>query len=69
MRSIAVSGDTQSTASEQTRREASPIDIALQSIREALVGLQFGEVTVVLQDGVVVQLERTERRRLRKNQR
>jgi hypothetical protein len=39
------------------------------SIREALVGLQFGEVTVVLQDGVVVQLERTERRRFRKGQR
>ena len=69
MRSITVREDSQSNPSDATRREPSPIDAALQSIREALVGLQFGEVTVVLQDGVVVQVERTERRRFRKGQR
>ena len=37
---------------------------SLEHIRDALHGLRFGEVTVVVQDGVVVQLERTERTRL-----
>jgi len=36
---------------------------ARTQIEEALRDLQFGQVTVVVQDGVVVQLERTERRR------
>lgn len=39
---------------------------ALQQIEEALRGLRFGHVTVVIQDGVVVQVERTEKRRLRR---
>ncbi len=68
MRSIAVRDESQVNSAEVARRDPSSIDAALQSIREALVGLQFGEVTVVLQDGVVVQLERTERRRFRKGQ-
>lgn len=37
---------------------------ALEHIEAALRGLQFGEVTIVVQDGVVVQIERTERMRL-----
>ena len=36
---------------------------ALQNVEEALRGLAFGTVTLVVQDGVVVQVERTERRR------
>jgi hypothetical protein len=36
----------------------------LQCIAEALRGLQYGTVTVIVQDGVVVQVERTEKRRL-----
>jgi hypothetical protein len=68
MRSIAVRDESHVNSAEVARRDPSSIDAALQSIREALVGLQFGEVTVVLQDGVVVQLERTERRRFRKGQ-
>jgi len=39
---------------------------ALRQIEEALRGLQFGQVTVTVQDGVVVQVERTERRRFQK---
>lgn len=38
----------------------------LEQIAVALHGLQFGEVTVIVQDGVVVQVDRLERRRLRK---
>lgn len=37
---------------------------SLQAVREALRGLQFGSVTVVVQDGVVVQVERIEKKRL-----
>jgi hypothetical protein len=37
---------------------------ALSHIQEALRGLRFGQVTVTVQDGVVVQLERIERKRL-----
>lgn len=34
---------------------------ALGKVRDALNGLRYGEVTVVVQDGVVVQVERTEK--------
>ena len=37
----------------------------LEQIRQALQGLRFGNVTIVVQDGVVVQIDRTEKRRLR----
>ncbi len=37
---------------------------ALDRIHDALRGLRFGEVTVIVQDGVVVQIERTEKLRL-----
>ena len=39
----------------------------LQQIREALRGLSFGTVNIVVQDGVVVQIDRTEKRRLRRS--
>ena len=51
-----------------SRRDAA-LEDALEQIRRALQGLQFGEVSVIVQDGVVVQLERRERRRLRGVQR
>ena len=38
----------------------------LQRIQEALRGLLFGSVTLVVQDGVVVQIERIEKTRLRR---
>jgi hypothetical protein len=39
---------------------------ALPQIEEALRGLEFGQVTVIVQDGVVVQVERTERKRFQR---
>ncbi len=42
-------------------------DNAIPHIREALAGLKFGVVSIIVQDGVVVQIERTEKRRLRKS--
>lgn len=39
-------------------------DVALQTITEALRGIRFGSVTVIVQDGVIVQVERIEKKRL-----
>lgn len=38
---------------------------AREAILRALRGLRFGNVNVVVQDGVIVQIERTEKLRLR----
>jgi hypothetical protein len=38
---------------------------ALLQIRESLRGLRFGSVNIIVQDGVVIQIDRTEKRRLR----
>lgn len=37
----------------------------IDQIREALRGLRYGTVQVIVQDGVVVQIDRLEKRRLR----
>ena len=36
---------------------------ALRYVEEALRGLRYGTLTIVVQDGVIVQVERTERHR------
>ena len=46
-----------------------PWDEALLPIRDALRGLRFGNVNVIIHDGVIVQIDRTERRRLSGNER
>lgn len=38
---------------------------ALTQIRESLRGLKFGSVNIIVQDGVIIQIDRTEKRRLR----
>jgi hypothetical protein len=40
---------------------------AIDQIRESLRGLKFGSVNIIVQDGVVIQIDRTEKRRLRDN--
>jgi hypothetical protein len=49
------------------RRADSPAaatdDVTLRRIGEALQGLRFGSVLAIVQDGVVVQIERTEKTR------
>jgi hypothetical protein len=39
---------------------------ALRYVEEALRGLKYGTLTIIVQDGVVVQVERTERRRFQR---
>lgn len=50
-------------------RDPRQLDQAIEHIRQALVGLQFGQVSVIVQDGVVVQVERIERKRFRRGER
>jgi hypothetical protein len=38
----------------------------LDAIKDALKGLMFGSVNIIVQDGVVIQIDRTEKRRLRR---
>ena len=46
--------------SQGKRRKAD----ALEYVQSALHGLRFGEITLIIHDGVVVQIDRTEKRRL-----
>ena len=54
---------------DQTRNNGgdrdAPSDEALTQIRESLRGLKFGSVNIIVQDGVIIQIDRTEKRRLR----
>jgi hypothetical protein len=36
------------------------------AVREALRGMQYGTVTLIVQDGLVIQVDRTEKKRLRR---
>ena len=40
-------------------------EATVQAILQALKGLRFGQVTVIVQDGRVMQIDRTDRFRLR----
>jgi hypothetical protein len=42
-------------------------DDTLAQIRDSLRGLRFGSVNIIVQDGVIIQIDRTEKRRLRNN--
>jgi hypothetical protein len=50
----------------ESKRHASDArhDAVLEQILEALQGLRFGSVLLIVQDGLVVQIERTEKKRL-----
>ncbi len=48
------------------RSASDSLDVALNYVRQALAGLQFGQIAIIVQDGVVVQVERTERKRFRR---
>ena len=41
------------------------VQFDLDQIRQALDGLRYGQVTIVIHDGSVVQIDRTEKRRFR----
>lgn len=47
------------------RRSGPLTDSVLSALSEALRGVRYGTVTVIVQDGRVVQIDRTERKRLK----
>ncbi len=49
-----------STEQPTTSRPADTLALVVESLQ----GLQFGSVTIIVQDGVIVQVDRTEKRRL-----
>jgi hypothetical protein len=54
------SGESAHESTADARREQE-----WQQIRDALRNLRFGSVNIIVQDGVIVQIDRTEKRRLR----
>jgi hypothetical protein len=42
-------------------------DDTIRRVLEALRGLKYGQISIIVQDGVVIQIERTERFRLRRS--
>lgn len=66
--SVMASGNSEDLVPNGSR-SSRDTDQALEHIRQALAGLRYGEVSVIIQDGVIVQVERTERKRLRKSER
>ena len=55
-------------ATTNGRRADAIGDPVLAQIIKTLQGLRYGVVSIVVQDGVVVQIERTEKHRLRRNE-
>lgn len=51
--------------SENKDRLEREVQFEFEQIREALEGLRYGQVTIVIHDGAVVQIDRTEKRRFR----
>jgi hypothetical protein len=39
-------------------------DFTLEEIRASLKNLRYGSVTIIVQDGVIIQIDRTEKKRL-----
>ncbi len=62
---MAQAGNHTFDAAVSAAGDASAETAAVEQIREALRGLRYGTVSIIVQDGVVVQIERTEKRRLR----
>lgn len=54
---------TSNVNGQRTERKAVVSAQTMQMIADALQGLQFGHVTIMVQDGSVVLIERTEKRR------
>lgn len=55
-----------STKGQSSEQE---LQLSLEQIGGVLRGLKFGSVNVIVQDGVVVQIDRTEKLRLRNSTR
>ncbi len=50
---------------ERKARSSADSEIGIEQIRLAINAIRFGEVRVVIQDGLIVQIDRVEKQRLR----
>jgi len=50
---------------ERSRYPIAAGDLDLDRVREAVRDIRYGEVRVIIQDGLIVQIERLEKQRLR----
>jgi hypothetical protein len=63
MLSLPIEEDTRDSGG--VRATPAAVETALEPIRAAIRGIRFGEVRVVIQDGVVIQIDRLEKQRLK----
>jgi hypothetical protein len=50
---------------ERTPRPSTARGFELDDVRMAVKGIRYGEVRLAIQDGIVIQIDRVEKRRLR----
>jgi hypothetical protein len=58
-------GEKDDRNSETGRPSPAGAPVDLEPIRAAIKGIRFGEVRIVIQDGVVIQIDRMEKQRIR----
>ena len=59
----------ESGAAAPGERQIDSEELVLSQVRESLRNLRFGHVQIIVQDGVVVQIDRLEKRRIARNER
>jgi hypothetical protein len=57
---------TETSKSDLPEKRRNVTDVEIDQIKDSLEGLRFGTVQIIVQDGVIVQIDRTEKRRLRR---
>jgi hypothetical protein len=62
---VVVSDPISQQSKSSTAEQAANADDEINQIRESLRGLRYGSVNIIVQDGVIIQIDRTEKRRLR----
>jgi len=66
-RGAIVTDPTEQSSVVPSQQRGTGVEEAINQIRDSLRGLRFGSVNIIVQDGVVIQIDRTEKRRLRGN--
>ena len=62
---VIVSEPISQQAKSMSADQTALADDAINQVRDSLRGLRFGSVNIIVQDGVIIQIDRTEKRRLR----
>ena len=58
---------TNTRGSASVQEDGSQLEESIASVREALTGLRYGNVSLTVHEGRVVQIDVTEKRRLKPN--